>query len=36
MLGTSHIDQQGGTGDRLVGSVEGSANLAVVQLGWRG
>jgi len=36
MLGTSDIDQAGATGDRLVGSVEGSANLAVFQLGWKG
>jgi long-chain fatty acid transport protein len=36
MIGTSDIDQVGATGDRLVGSVRGSANLAIVQLGWRG
>ena len=36
MLGDSKIDQAGATGDRVVGAVKGSANLAVVQLGWRG
>jgi long-chain fatty acid transport protein len=36
MIGTAHIDQAGATGDRLVGSVRGSADLAIVQLRWRG
>lgn len=36
MIHTSRIDQTGATGDHLVGSVKGSANLAVVQLGWSG
>ncbi len=35
MLRTSRIDQTGQTGDRVVGTVKGSANLGVVQLGWR-
>jgi long-chain fatty acid transport protein len=36
MLGASSIDQPGATGDRLVGSVRGSANVFAFQLGWRG
>jgi len=35
MLGESKIDQDTGS-DHLVGSVEGSANVAALQLGWRG
>ncbi|HEY6098343.1 MAG TPA: outer membrane protein transport protein [Anaeromyxobacter sp.] len=35
MIGSSHVDQAGATGDRLVGSVRGSADVATVQLGWR-
>jgi long-chain fatty acid transport protein len=35
MLHTSHIDQTGATGDHLVGTVKGSANQAVLQVGWR-
>ena len=35
MLHTSHIDVTGATGDHVVGSVKGSANLGVVQVGWR-
>lgn len=35
MIGPSRIDQAGASGDRLVGSVRGSADLAVVQLRWR-
>jgi long-chain fatty acid transport protein len=36
MMGKSRIDHPGDTGDRLVGSVKGSADLAIVQVGWRG
>ena len=36
MIGASHIDQAGESGDRLVGHVRGSADVATVQLGWRG
>jgi long-chain fatty acid transport protein len=36
MIRTSHIDQAGATGDRLVGSVKGSADLVILQMGWRG
>jgi long-subunit fatty acid transport protein len=35
MLHASQIDVTGQTGDRVVGTVKGSANLAVVQVGWR-
>jgi long-chain fatty acid transport protein len=36
MIGPSRIDQAGATGDRLVGRVRGSADLAIVQVRWRG
>jgi long-chain fatty acid transport protein len=36
MISSSRVDQAGATGDRLVGSASGSANLVVLQLGWRG
>ncbi|HET6437941.1 MAG TPA: outer membrane protein transport protein [Anaeromyxobacter sp.] len=35
MIHRSRIDQTGLTGDHLVGSVKGSANLGIVQIGWR-
>jgi long-chain fatty acid transport protein len=35
MIDTSKIDSAGATGDRVVGTVKGSANLAIIQLGWR-
>jgi long-chain fatty acid transport protein len=35
MIRAAHIDRAGATGDRLVGSAEGSADLAILQLGWR-
>ena len=35
MMGSSGIDQSGQTGDRLVGKVRGSADLGIVQIGWR-
>jgi hypothetical protein len=35
MVHRSEIDQLGATGDHLVGSVKGSAHLAIVQAGWR-
>jgi long-chain fatty acid transport protein len=37
LIGTSHIDQADATtGVHLVGTVHGSANLAIVQVGWKG